>query len=290
MESVNETGARGVSRRTVVKGAAWSVPVIAAAVAAPAAAASGIECEPVVLTISPNAQETGTNSLTLTQVVNGHTYAVTLSSALGDTTVTGQRWPYAPGTAVENFNLSTAGYGWAGGDQADGSADGIFADFLPAGSGAIVLNQRTMTDPEPEGEGALDGVDLQTITFTFTRNGTPFNPTALSFEVFDITSASGTSWRSQYWDAVGFSVPPSSAQLVMGPPGYATGVGAGTFSDPYRREGFNQQTSPLSNTIDRFTFASFPSGSQMQYSNWWAGRGWHYIAISGITFQYEGCV
>lgn len=36
---------KGVSRRTVVKGAAWSVPVIAAAVATPLAAASGDDIE-----------------------------------------------------------------------------------------------------------------------------------------------------------------------------------------------------------------------------------------------------
>ena len=36
-----ETSTSQISRRTVVKGAAWSVPVIAAAVAAPMAAASG---------------------------------------------------------------------------------------------------------------------------------------------------------------------------------------------------------------------------------------------------------
>lgn len=289
MESVNETGARGVSRRTVVKGAAWSVPVIAAAVAAPAAAASGIECEPLVLTIPPTAQEVGTTSLTLTQVANGDTYAITISSTLGADTVTGQSTPNQPGTPIEDFNLSTAGYGWAGGPWPDGSADGIFADFTPGGSGAIVINQRSMTDPEPEGTGAF-GVDVQTLTFTFTRNGVPFDPTALSFEVFDITSAVGTSWRNHYWDTVGFSIPPGSVQLVMAPPGYGPGVGAGTFADPYRRVSGNQQTFPVSPTIDRFTFASFPSGSQMQYSNWEFRGGWHYIAISGLTFQYEGCV
>lgn len=40
-ETTGATGsARGIERRTVLKGAAWSVPVIAAAVAAPAASAS----------------------------------------------------------------------------------------------------------------------------------------------------------------------------------------------------------------------------------------------------------
>jgi hypothetical protein len=37
-----ETPATGLSRRTVVKAAAWSVPVVALAVAAPSAAASGV--------------------------------------------------------------------------------------------------------------------------------------------------------------------------------------------------------------------------------------------------------
>lgn len=44
-ENTAEQGAAGIQRRTIVKGAAWSIPVIAAAVAAPAASASVTPCE-----------------------------------------------------------------------------------------------------------------------------------------------------------------------------------------------------------------------------------------------------
>jgi hypothetical protein len=43
MTDLDQTTASGLSRRTVVKGAAWSVPAIALAVAAPAASASVVD-------------------------------------------------------------------------------------------------------------------------------------------------------------------------------------------------------------------------------------------------------
>ena len=55
-----ETSGGGVQRRTVVKGVAWSVPVIAAAVAVPAQAASSNPCsiqpddQPVVPILTPS--------------------------------------------------------------------------------------------------------------------------------------------------------------------------------------------------------------------------------------------
>ncbi|MCT2086764.1 hypothetical protein M3D75_11615 [Microbacterium enclense] len=49
LSSVVDLARNGVDRRTIIKGAAWTLPVIALAVAAPAAAASTVDAGPYVL-------------------------------------------------------------------------------------------------------------------------------------------------------------------------------------------------------------------------------------------------
>lgn len=51
----------GVSRRTVVAGAAWAVPAVVVAAAAPAAAASAASCTPVFSVSAQNRCEASTN-------------------------------------------------------------------------------------------------------------------------------------------------------------------------------------------------------------------------------------
>lgn len=288
----------GVTRRTVVKGAAWSLPVIAVATAMPLAAASTVPCEPVAFTITPNPEPPVDQTITLTAAApNGDVYAVTISSVASATTAIGQSKPSA-GTPYSSFNMTTAGSGWNGGSAATGSGDYVFNGFAPsAGAGAIVLNQRAAVSPEPTGTAPL-GPDVQTLTFVFTRNGVPFDPVNLRMDIFDITSiATGsTAWRDRYWDAVGFSIAPGTKTYTGSAigPAYVTGEGAGTIGDPYRRAAAYAPTT--SGVIsDRFVWPKAPSGLQMQYSNWTSDvtgsvvHGWHFISISGISFDATSC-
>ncbi|MFB8189666.1 hypothetical protein ACFC14_10105 [Microbacterium sp. NPDC055988] len=112
---------KGVSRRTLVKGAAWSVPVIAAAVATPLAAASGLNDDlvpalsgPITLTLGLGLATINTvNTLTITN--NG-----TDASPAGATAVV----QYNPG--LLSLNIATV----AG--VSVGGADGNYTLTLPS--------------------------------------------------------------------------------------------------------------------------------------------------------------
>lgn len=128
----NEPATRaGVTRRTIVKGAAWSLPVVAVAVAAPMAAASGETvsgpsptpsgvCSPVgnfTITVARNGQPVGGASVTVTLPAGfswpDNTTAPKTFVAAGDgtVTITGVTGPSAPGTY--NVVASVAGGGSA---------------------------------------------------------------------------------------------------------------------------------------------------------------------------------
>lgn len=293
----SEKNSETLRRRTVVRGAAWTVPVIAVAAAAPLAAASAPNpCVPVSFIIKPeNSQAPADQTVVLSSSDSaGNVYSVTISSVATSTTAIGQSNPSVPYTA---FNMNTSGNGWNGTSRTDGSRDYIYTGFAPsAGAGAIVLNQRAAVSPEPTGTEPL-GLDEQTLTFMFTKNGVVFDPVSLSLDIFDITSVSragsaapGTgAWREGYWDAVGFSTKPATI-VYTGTVATYSGAGAGTFADPYRRAGENQLTLGGGNVVsDSFTFASFPSGTTMKYLNYGNERGWHFISISGLSFQVEDC-
>lgn len=104
-----ETSARGIQRRTVVKGVAWSVPVIAAAVAVPAQAASSNPCsiqpddQPVVPILAPSV-----NNLT-----SG--YEAARGSITIPPGVTAVHFELAGGGGGNNYyNEITAPTGWGG--------------------------------------------------------------------------------------------------------------------------------------------------------------------------------
>jgi hypothetical protein len=127
---------KGISRRTIVKGAAWSVPVIAAAVATPLAAASVLNDDlvpalsgPLTLNLGFLASVTTVNTLTITN--NG-----TDASPAGATAVV----QYNPG--LLSLNIATV----AGVDV--GGTDGNYTLTLPSipAGGNIVIGLGTTLD------------------------------------------------------------------------------------------------------------------------------------------------
>lgn len=157
----------------------------------------------------------------------------------------------------------------------------------------IVLNQITQPaeydiSDSVTGCGAEENVPAkQTITFQFFRevNGqkVAFDPINFKISIYDITSVNRNPiWRTQYKDAVGFSLKPDAITTISGP--YPQGIGEGTLSSPYQRAEGQNPTMPGNDQLDSFSFAKFPSGTTMEYSNLW-GFGRQFILIDSISFD-----
>ena len=255
-----------VSRRSVVRGMAWSVPVLALATAAPAQALSGCTTFTTSLTSSSAVQ----NPMMLAASDGTSSLSVRVSSVLGANTTVSQNG--------QTFNMTRSGSGWRGGFAGDGSRDSVFSNFGPAG--AIILNQRSTASSS----NLPLGSPTQTLTFTVLDGATPLAVQNLRLTVFDISSASGQAggWRGVYWDAVGFGITPTDISSAAGKD---QGAGTGSIGDPFRRSSGSLATGtgPYSDT---FTFASVPSsGLQMRYSSYQSRSGWQFISIAGITFD-----
>ncbi|WP_146077829.1 hypothetical protein [Pseudoclavibacter sp. AY1F1] len=187
-----------------------------------------------------------------------------------------------------DFNMGVSGSGWNGGYADDGSQDFPFSGF--GENGALTLNQRVKGSSAP----ASGAVPLQTLTFTFQDpSGATFNPTNFEITVFDISSgnvlnpAPGlTGWRGSYRDAVGFSTPPTS---ITNGGSALPGAGSGTLADPYHRATADEATPGTLDFADTFSFASFPSGSTMNYTQVGGTQGWQFISISQIKFDVTVC-
>jgi hypothetical protein len=106
-EQESTTSARtGISRRGVVKGAAWSVPVVALAVAAPAASASVVPTD-IAVTLQPTPPKPGqalrltyrgTSGFDFVPFPTGSTATVVISGAFTGTTVNGATITATTGT------------------------------------------------------------------------------------------------------------------------------------------------------------------------------------------------
>ncbi|PPF84889.1 hypothetical protein C5E07_05145 [Pseudoclavibacter sp. RFBJ3] len=198
-------------------------------------------------------------------------YTVRITSALDAGTIDTQNGM--------SFNMSQTASGWNGGAANDGSQDYVFTNFGP--TDALVLSQRKSGTTAPSGTS----VDGQQLTFEFFDSaGATVTPTDVQFDIFDISSGdSSPAWRATYWDAVGFSVPPTS---IIPTPGSDQGTGAGTIGSPFARSVGTLSTGATA-WNDRFIFAAFPSGSSLRYTQLGGRQGWHFISISGLRFDAQ---
>ena len=177
-EQVDPVGAKGLSRRTGVKGAAWTAPVVAVAVAAPMAAASG-EPSGEQCVFDGGAWRVPEGSVLYHNGEKG--YAA--GTQADGTAATGQAWPvyttgYTPKLTWQQFE--DAGYSvdknriviseYYGGNMPwYGSAS------LDAQPGFLSMDDRDNTDGVDQGDVSF--------TVTYTASASKGTPLALAFPV-----------------------------------------------------------------------------------------------------------
>lgn len=277
-----------INRRTLVKGAAWVAPAVAATAMIPAYAASpGQVCVYDRSFVSTAAITTnGSNYAYYTIQNGGTTYKVEINVAKGSGTGSTRK-----GSNLEP-NMDVTNQAWNGNQNApDGSRDAFYT--IP--STGLTLNQIGVPDNNP-GASLPVASPVQTATFRITdaSTGQPVELTNLKITLKDVSSvdynsadpANARSWREVYWDQISFDQKPDSIN-----PSHAA-VGAGTVSSPFQRASNQNATSDAQSTggyADVFTFNNVADGTVVM--NYGSGRpdgtklyGWQAIQIYGVSF------
>ena len=261
-----------ISRRTLAKGVAWSVPAVALASAAPSYAASGPQCTaPVTLTPNP---VSGTQVLTTSSQGGNCAVKITISNQVSG--------------CVTSYNMTIGQT--AANMAARGSCS--YDDYNMHWTGLILQN----TSCHCATGGSLfnryaytnDAVaSSQTLTFSFTNatTGAPVPVTDFRMTIADISSVLNMSYddiryRGNYWDQVGFNIAPST----IIPSVNDAGTGTGTYADAFRRSGGNLDS--YTAYQDVFVFDNIQSGSlSMQYTNGDGRKGLQAINVSGLSMN-----
>ncbi len=219
-------------RRTVLKSAVWTAPVIVVAAPAPALAAS--QCQRFDLTWA------GTNqNSTFTRT--SATSAQTVVTATGSTT-----------TNTIKFTTSFAGQmvpgGYGSGVDDGGASNLVVSGLTYGGSYAGALQIQQHYDPALAGSwtGLGTRANRQQVVVSFTNSsGAPITVCNLRLTITDIDQsvAGGTATTNRYRDRV--DVSPSPNTTVVG----ADITGTGTAADPYKNEttSLNNQTATAGN-------------------------------------------
>lgn len=214
----------GVSRRKVMAGAAWAVPTIVVASAAPAFAASPRSCSAGTLDWD---RAPKTNS----KVVSGT--MVPISLANGTTVYARVTFP-TDGTAVG----STGTYHRTVGKTAWGSAVGVYGITTTSGSNSLVLNQRTNTTTTVKLDFFKDAAGTQPITVFNVRVPLDDFSTARSWDTGIVVTSKSyqEAWSVQGTTATGTTVTPTATGLTS--PYNATSTlanvrGSGTPTSPW---------------------------------------------------------
>ncbi|MGW9738841.1 hypothetical protein ACUXPL_001872 [Micrococcus sp. 140720015-1] len=260
------------SRRAVVAGLAWSTPVVAASLAAPAFATSP-RCL-VTTTATWNSARYVRSSSTEgvytfpdpdgTGPLQGMT--LTVSTSLGSNTRTGNQGPNVINnpTPTVNDNLRALGGATIGG-----------------ATSPLALHQSPIFNSRKT-DNTLTDANKSVTTFTFTRQ-----VTSLSFTITDIDSAS-----NDFWDAVAV-VSPTAYTATKTSPTQVTG--AGTVTNPWQAANNNlpvPDTSTAGNV--RVTFSAPLTTFAIHYWNRTnlsssTIDGDQRIFISDLQLTYNAC-
>lgn len=249
-----------ISRRSITKGAAWSIPTVAVASIAPSFAASGVKCVTscVNSTIDWDKAAAGTATFTRTNTSPGQN--TTVSYTLPVTNL-------KSGASSVKMNITTAYYGnmrsgvvneintgYSYSDNLKPMADGPWS----FGTYALEFHQQ-VRDAYGNNVGTGSYNDRGEYTFTFSE------PVCyLKFTIYDIDRRDYTTLSNGYND-FGDSVSISSASTWN----YSKGsqiVGTGTSTDPFRSYYANNAQG---NDTNYATTIEFPNGVKSFTIRYW---------------------
>ncbi|MEX5275292.1 hypothetical protein RF638_15300 [Kocuria sp. CPCC 205235] len=254
---------RGLSRRTLAKGAAWSVPVIAAAASAPAYAVSptckGL-CYKAEFTSADQGKLASEVVLTGTPVMPGcNQPPITVSMTLNMGGTAGGASSKTVGPATNKYSSAFNGKIGYQGEQNDYAASSPYkiGGLSPTDPGLVLnIGYNTTT----------------TVTFNFSE---PVS--SASLEIFDITRSNNTNTNYRYTDTVTINQP----WTMSGDMSYAnrtSGAAGETFS---RTTKYN--TTPIVRNV-MTTRATSPFSSLTFTYSAPVSYGWQFIAIDELTF------
>lgn len=292
MESQNKPTTRTVSRRTLARGAAWSLPIVASAAVVPAYALSpGCFLQTWAATIS-GAPGSRNMTTTVTKIIGT---AETLTVTVSQSRSAGVGSYYDP---VNNLTLketapqakSTTDFvGATVGQQVAATSLGAApkasqgnAYTIPGGStsSVLTLNQGTDQATTPA---------VETLTWTFTDStGKAVTPKNVSFNVYDVTQVSGASPESQnYTDQVTFSGATMTVTSQTGPTKATVGANSLTGTVPSASSGSYATVSLTGFTNNGFSLTYRNSGTPSQTSaSAPVPRNSQYIGLSDLTICF----
>lgn len=240
------------SRRTIVRGAAWTVPVIAAATAAPAFAAS---CDTAAYRLNWGTTTYTKNNATagtarVSGAVGSHPVVVTFASQMRGSMV----------AADDNITVDT------------GTTD--IGNLGNAEVGLLMSH----ANPIPAGRD-----NRQTLTISFDRD-----VTGLSFTITDIDSAGSGTWYDQV-EASGnptFAVTPRPAWQGGT---YVVGNGSNGNAWRYRDDNTNLANSGSDRGNVTLTYSGAVRSITLDYWSSYGGSN-QKVWISDLTFNAKGCI
>lgn len=196
------------SRRSVVRGAAWSVPVVAVAATAPAYAAS--PCDPIARTI-----DWGTTQYTRSSVTSS-TYTIPDPDGTG------------PGQALTlTISTTTIGSNTQTGPQATNGADDNLRLFTGQVGGSSASTNHLTLHQSPI-NNANKSNNLTNANRTITRFSFSRTVASLGFTLRDIDATT-----NDFWDAIAL-VGLGSTTVTGTATDPASVIGAGTTANPWR--------------------------------------------------------
>lgn len=246
-----------LTRRTLAKGAAWSVPVIAASAAAPAYAASPCDGACYTYDYGQHAVGTSANGLTgtATSSVCSRNTKMTTTLNMGGT----------PGT-VTNMDASTGKYS----SKFNGKIDHRGEQVGYPASRPYNLPGVSATDP-----GLILNIGsgtTTTVTFTF-----PAPVKSASVTILDITRSNSSASAYRYTDTVTLDQP-----WTMTGTNTSASRTSGAAGQTYYRTAQLESSTPMTNVMSTSSTGSITTLT-LSYSAT-ASYGWQFIAIPQLTF------
>jgi hypothetical protein len=277
--SIDATKMPAVPRRTLVAGAAWSVPVIAAAGAAPAYAASlclttdydyvlnwGSTTSPLNRTSATQANANATSG-TGSQALNVGFASALITSGPGNNNVNGY-------VLDPTYNLSVPG------PSSGGVLPNVtnLGNIVPNGSERGLCLQHTSTTTAGVNNQTGNPNRGQRLTITFPRA-----VTNLTFWIVDIDSTT----NNGYWDRVRFTTAPT----VIAGSASANINGTGFGTTPFRYGNAATNSNIDENTSGARVRVRFPGPLTTLTMEYWnaAGTGIQRMFLHDLEFKAKGC-